>query len=595
MKRLAPIALVLLTALLAGCLGPPAGYGNISVVSEPQGARIFLDDRDTGRTTPAVLESVRTGTHEVRVELEGYEPQAQTVRVTRGQTVTVSFSWLEPEPPDEEPPPDPTYARVSGYVSENLAGRRLPGAMVTAYEAGTKKAVASAETDEAGAYVLYVPAGTYDVIAEKPGHAQAKRQSLTVGVAERATANFISKKLRDPSQGAVAPTLHVYLEEEVDGEIVRVPFEPGTVIAQGIPAVGVVVIDAEYDIVQTHIRIGNRGYARDFEGGLFQEQVEFFLWDLYDAPGETELVITTYDFQDNWTELSIPFAYEVGEPTYFVPPVDAVFATAVTYGHDLGLYRARQRALYDVLGLPGDPDVLELSGGVRVDTTRLDKDVTMLVQLNWSPVEGAAGYEIERAYSRNGPWESLGKIGWWMIDPDTGLVIFQDVSPDLAPGKTVYYRVRALGPNDEKGAWSPLVWVVPLDRFVVYLEEPADHAVNVPLTPTFRWTYQDVGADEYVYDIFVAGVTGVPGGESGYYAWYYEGLVNETEAEYNFDGTGVDLVPGKTYSWNIVGARAYAFYGTNSLAVSYAWEGLDSGRYSGAANGEFVFTTALDE
>src|SRR5690606_2425912 len=46
-KRLAPIALVLLTALLAGCLGPPAGYGSISVVSEPQGARIFLDDRDT--------------------------------------------------------------------------------------------------------------------------------------------------------------------------------------------------------------------------------------------------------------------------------------------------------------------------------------------------------------------------------------------------------------------------------------------------------------------------------------------------------------------------------------------------------------------
>src|SRR5690606_27743817 len=97
------------------------------------------------RTTPAVLESVRTGTHEVRVELEGYEPQAQTVRVTRGKTVTVSFSWLEPDPPDEEPPPVPTYARVSGYVSENLAGRRRPGAMVTAYEAGTKKAVASAE------------------------------------------------------------------------------------------------------------------------------------------------------------------------------------------------------------------------------------------------------------------------------------------------------------------------------------------------------------------------------------------------------------------------------------------------------------------
>lgn len=581
MKRSPVLVFVVLALLLTGCLSGTGGFGNISVTSDPPGARVFLDGKDTGLKTPAVLERVSVGRHEITVELAGYKSQTRAVTVSRSSTVTVSFSLTQ-----DAPPVDPTAARVSGYVSENNGGRRLPGATVTAYEAVTGVAVASTVTDPHGAYELYIPAGTYDIIAGKAGHAQGKRQSLAVGPAERARADLIAKRLRDPSKGASAPTIHVYLEEVgEDGGIVRAPFEPGTVIPQGALVFGVIEVEADYDVYSTQVWIGHRGYDEDFVGEILENETSFFLWDLFDAPGDTELVVAAYDWQENWTEVRIPFTYDIGEPSVFLHPVDFVGLAAVTFGHDLGFYRVRRADIYEQLGIPGQLDLLQLPNGHFIDVSRLDKDVTMFVEITWSDVFGAAGYEIERAYHQDGPWERIAKVGSWY---GTSYI---DLSPELAPGVPFHYRVRAVGPNDEKGGWSSPVWVTPLDRFAILLVDPADDATNVSLTPTFRWRYDDIGADEYIYDIFVAGVTGVPGGESDYFAWYYEGLVNETEVEYNFDGTGLDLAPGKTYQWNIIEGQAVAYYRPNSVALAFPWTGLDD--YAGAANGEFVFTTVF--
>ncbi len=97
-------------------------------------------------------------------------------------------------------------------------------------------------------------------------------------------------------------------------------------------------------------------------------------------------------------------------------------------------------------------------------------------------------------------------------------------------------------------------------------------------------------------DIFVAGVAGEPGGESGYLSWYYEGLQDVTEVVYNFDGTGRNLQPGRTYQWNVIEGVAVAYYRPNSMAISFPWTGpSDANGYSGALNGEFLFTTTLGD
>src|SRR5690554_2581707 len=126
MKRSPMLVLVVLSLLLAGCFGGSSdGVGNISVTSDPSGARIFLDGEDTGKTTPALLEQVKTGSHQVTVALDGYVSQTRAVSVSRSATVAVSFNLDE-----DVPPIDPNAARVTGYVSESSGGPRVAGATV---------------------------------------------------------------------------------------------------------------------------------------------------------------------------------------------------------------------------------------------------------------------------------------------------------------------------------------------------------------------------------------------------------------------------------------------------------------------------------
>ncbi len=71
-------------------------FGSISVNSSPEnGMLIYLNDENTGKTTPATLEGVSSGTHTVKLISQWYQPQAKTVTVNDSQTTTVSFT-MEP-------------------------------------------------------------------------------------------------------------------------------------------------------------------------------------------------------------------------------------------------------------------------------------------------------------------------------------------------------------------------------------------------------------------------------------------------------------------------------------------------------------------
>lgn len=70
----------------------PPQTGSISVISSPAGAEITLDGTDTGKTTPAVLDSVTPGDRTVSVSLAGYNPASKNVNVIAGSTATVDFA-----------------------------------------------------------------------------------------------------------------------------------------------------------------------------------------------------------------------------------------------------------------------------------------------------------------------------------------------------------------------------------------------------------------------------------------------------------------------------------------------------------------------
>lgn len=64
--------------------------GGIRVTSAPIKARVYLDDQLKGLTI-ADVRNVKPGTHTLRVEKDGYEPEERTVVVENGKTITEEF------------------------------------------------------------------------------------------------------------------------------------------------------------------------------------------------------------------------------------------------------------------------------------------------------------------------------------------------------------------------------------------------------------------------------------------------------------------------------------------------------------------------
>jgi hypothetical protein len=68
-----------------------AATAGLIVESRPAGATVFLNDRRLG-TTPLKMESVATGVHAIRLELEGYRRWSSSVRVAVGERNRVAAS-----------------------------------------------------------------------------------------------------------------------------------------------------------------------------------------------------------------------------------------------------------------------------------------------------------------------------------------------------------------------------------------------------------------------------------------------------------------------------------------------------------------------
>lgn len=71
-------------------------FGGIKVTSEPSGASITLDGKDSGKTTPTLLKPVKEGTHVVNLDMPGYGRVGDTVNVGAGRVIDI-HKVLEPK------------------------------------------------------------------------------------------------------------------------------------------------------------------------------------------------------------------------------------------------------------------------------------------------------------------------------------------------------------------------------------------------------------------------------------------------------------------------------------------------------------------
>ncbi|MFK7991755.1 MAG: protein kinase [Sandaracinaceae bacterium] len=97
---------VLLLALVAvgltalgWTLASRTSSGVVRIDSDPPGAAVFVDGQARGRT-PALLETVPEGQHEVRLEQDGFEPFEAPFRLS-GDRVELSYAMRRADPDDE--------------------------------------------------------------------------------------------------------------------------------------------------------------------------------------------------------------------------------------------------------------------------------------------------------------------------------------------------------------------------------------------------------------------------------------------------------------------------------------------------------------
>lgn len=70
-----------------------ANFGNITISSLPEvGMQIYLNNQNTGKTTPATLPKISSGKHTVKLLNEWYEPIEKEVEVKDEQTINTSFT-----------------------------------------------------------------------------------------------------------------------------------------------------------------------------------------------------------------------------------------------------------------------------------------------------------------------------------------------------------------------------------------------------------------------------------------------------------------------------------------------------------------------
>ncbi len=144
-------------------------FGNVSITSSPEnGMMIYLNDENTGKTTPATLEGVSSGNQTVKLMSQWYQPQAKTVTVNDNQTTTASFTM------------EPAFASITVKTT--------PSADILIN--GTKKAT--------GNYTDRMLTGIYTLKAELDKHYPEERQLIV----EAGKAQNISLDLK-PKTGRV--------------------------------------------------------------------------------------------------------------------------------------------------------------------------------------------------------------------------------------------------------------------------------------------------------------------------------------------------------------------------------------------------------
>ncbi len=397
---------------------------------------------------------------------------------------------------------------LSGMVVSENAGGPVAGSRVQLFRGTTL--VASTTTDAQGAFTFanIVP-GTYRLEVRKPGMAGSAVEG--VRVPGMSFVRIIQMPAFDASASTTPPTLIITR----DG---NQPLEGGT-YTNTIPFR--VQVDTTKGLVRPmrliYVALGrtpgaafisntptsSRAIFAELEDTGNQSLSGTAVAGLGSASGEEVfLEVVAYDFNRNRRHYILPLTFvntSVAQNNTVSAPTD-VAATAITLTEAVGFFQVGAPLSLTV------PLARGQVGEMRLDPNAVPEGSNLYVEVRWCYTATAVPFAFEIERSQDGQnWTRVGLVGGAQsascpANPFNRPFFFRDVSPDLTPGETYYYRVVARGANREESAPSS---TTPLPPFFAPLLSPADEAKGVSKTPDFTIGHPQlsVGADGAAYNL----------------------------------------------------------------------------------------------
>lgn len=105
---------------------PVTEFGSLFVNTNPQGARIYIDDLYSGHITPDTVKWVTPGNYDIRLSLKNYKDTSLSISISAGKTSSLFFDFNA----------DPRYlgalyctskpSNADIYVGDSLTGKKTP-------------------------------------------------------------------------------------------------------------------------------------------------------------------------------------------------------------------------------------------------------------------------------------------------------------------------------------------------------------------------------------------------------------------------------------------------------------------------------------
>lgn len=476
------------------------------------------------------------------------------------------------------PPPPPGTGTISGIVTDTRGGPPLSGATVTVEGTGR-----STMTNPGGGFsVSDVPTGTHNLLTTRAGYGASRLQGVVVTAGATTEVRMHSRAVFDPARPVSAPTISV------------AGLSPGATVSGTISFT--INVSAAIPLRRIEWRFGHRGDVPN--GSVSDSSSVMVTWNTtLNANGTSFVNIIAYDNNYNVGEWPIPVTIS-NVPSGSPPgPPASVHATALTFGRPLNVFRAQREAMVRSGRLRQDPNRLQLRDGRFVDIQAAPSDSTLFVYVLWSPVTGATGYKIYRAFSAAGPFTLLAdaRSGAGIVCSALALpgmtLCHRDSSGDLAAGTTVYYRVTAYTSAGESSQ-STTASTTPLLVFNLNLTSPPDETSTIApgSNPTLTWTPVAVVGTFRYYEGYVWGVNDAS--TSYYFCTNATSVVFGSLPELCF-GSVTPLQRAKRYEWDIWYAYAFTSYASGDAysMAGFAEFGTFPFSSSGSLNGPFRFTT----